>query len=76
MKKSQLRTIIREEVSKALNENVNDILINGGYDGIDDPALENLANEVLSLIGGSPSPDAVNALVMVISDAQGGNIEF
>ena len=76
MKKSQLRKLIREELSKALNENVNDILINGGYDGIHDPALENLANKVLSLIGGSPSPAAVNALVMAIEDAQGGNIEF
>ena len=76
MKKTQLNKLIREEVSKALNENVNDILINGGYDGIDDPALENLANKVLSLIGGSPSPAAVNSLVMAIEDAQGGNNKF
>lgn len=76
MKKSELRNIIKEELSKALNENVNDILINGGYDGIDDPALENLANKVLNLIGGSPSPAAVNSLVMAIEDAQGGNIDY
>jgi len=76
MKKSELREIIREEIHKTLNEGVNDILTNGGYDEIDDPALENLVNQVLNLIGGNPSPKAVNYLVMAIEDAQGGNIEF
>ena len=76
MKKSELRKLIREEIHKTLNEGVNDTLTNGGYDKIDDPALENLANQVLGLIGGNPSPEAVNSLVMAIEDAQGGNIEF
>jgi hypothetical protein len=76
MKKSVLRKLIREEIQKTINEGVNDTLTNGGYDKIDDPALENLANQVLDLIGGNPSPEAVNSLVMAIEDAQGGNIEF
>ncbi len=76
MKKSELRQLIKEESHKTLNEGVNDTLANGGYDKIDDPALENLANQILDLIGGNPSPEAVNSLVMAIEDAQGGNIEF
>jgi hypothetical protein len=57
-----------------LNENVNDLLTTGGFDPIDDDDLLEKATQVLSLIGGNPSANAINAIVMAIEDAEGGNI--
>ena len=54
-----------------LNENINNILTAGGFDPIDDEDLLEKATRVLSLIGGNPSANAVNAVVMAIEDAEG-----
>jgi hypothetical protein len=64
----QLAGVINES---QLNENVNDILTAGGFDPIDDDDLLEKATRVLSLIGGNPSANAVNAVVMAIEDAEG-----
>lgn len=69
----KLAGLVTEE---QLNENVNDILTAGGFDPIDDEDLLEKATRVLSLIGGSPSAEAVNAVVMAIEDAEGGNIQW
>ena len=70
--------------SKKMNEaekmneakNINQILTSGGFDSIDDEELLIKVSKILSLIGGNPSAEAVNALVMVIEDAEGGNISW
>ena len=63
-------------VKKSLNENVNKTLEDGGFDPIEDDELLAKVTQVLSIIGGSPSAEAVNALTMVIEDAEGGNIDW
>jgi hypothetical protein len=70
-KMQKLAGIITEE---QLNEDINDVLTAGGFDPIDDEDLLEKATRVLSLIGGNPSANAVNAVVMAIEDAEGGNI--
>ena len=75
----QLNEIKRmQQLAGVLTEakNVNKILTLGGFDPIDDDDLLEKATRVLSLIGGNPSAEAVNALVMVIEDAEGENIEW
>ena len=63
-------------VKISLNEDVNKVLTSGGFDPIEDDELLAKVTKVLSLIGGSPSAEAVNALTMVIEDAEGENIDW
>jgi len=58
------------------SKDINQTLTSGGFDPIDDEKLLMKASKILSLIGGNPSAEAVNALVMVIEDAEGGNISW
>lgn len=58
------------------SKDINQTLTSGGFDPIDDEKLLIKASKILSLIGGNPSAEAVNALVMVIEDAEGRNISW
>ena len=77
MKKSELRQIIKEEISKVLKERVssfvNKILRTGGYDEIDDPDLLKTVEKEWTY--GMNAKD-VNDLAMSIEDREGGNIDF
>ena len=65
-----------EESFGGINEDVNKVLTSGGFDPIEDDGLLAKVTKVLSLIGGSPSAEAINALTMVIEDAEGENIDW
>jgi hypothetical protein len=57
-------------------KNVNEVLIEGGYDEIENEELLNKVNEVVEVIGGELDSESLNYLVMVIEKSMGGNIYF
>jgi hypothetical protein len=57
-------------------KNVNEVLVEGGYDEIENEELLNKVNEVVEVIGGELDSESLNYLVMVIEKSMGGNIYF